>query len=344
MNENNSSPAKNDAKEQKIIKAAKIMLVLGEDHAAAVLRHFDDATIELIMAQAAQIPKIEPEEKEHLLKEFLATVQTLENNEYGGVDKARKYLETAFGEKKASEHIERIAGALDLQDFKELETFSPKTVAQVLKNEMAQTSAMILAVSSPSFAAKVLQEIDNALRVEISRKIASMKKVSPDILKTAYDKIIDKLRHFDEGALEAIEGEERLVEILNHMDRSSEDILLEALNPEDPEMVERLRDKVRLFEEIIQLNKNEVRRLMEKTREARLWGTALKGAGQELIRHILSSVSINRAADIKDEIDALEAVPLREIENARREIMNAVDALESEGVLVLRKDREKLVE
>ena len=344
MNEPTSSKKQPISKQERITKAAKIMLVLGEENAAAVLRHFDDATIELIMAEAAKIPKIEAAEKEVILKDFLATIQTLEKNEYGGVDKARKYLEAAFGSKKATEHMDRITGALDLLDFQELETFSPKTVGQVLKNELAQTSAMILAVTSPAFAAKILQEIDNTVRVDISRKIAGMGKVSPEVIKTVYDKIIDKLRHFDDTNLEAIEGEERLCEILNHMDRSSEDTLLDALAPGDPDMVRRLRDKMRLFEEIIQLTKTEIRRLMEKTGDTRIWGVALKGSGQELIRHILGSVSINRAADIKDAMDQVEVLPLREIENARREIMTAVDALEEEDVLFLRKDREKLVE
>lgn len=330
-------------KPESITKAAKMILALGEENAVEILKHLDGESIEKIISEMVLIKHVESAEKITLIQEFKKNLEKIPEN-FNGVREAEIFLEKSLGKEKAAQHIENAKKNLKKLDFSEIEKYPAENCAHILIEELPQTSAFLLTSVKPGYAAKVMAKLDNAYRVSVARKIATMTKVSPDIIRLAYETILDKLKKMDEHSPDLIEGENKLLEILNHMDISMENKLLESLSSEDPEMTDRLKEKLRVFEDIIQLTPKELRKVFDKIPDHVVWAKALKGAGQNITRHIFSSISMNRASDIMSEMNFIKEIPLKEIEKNRKDIMNIISDLEKNGKLVLRKDKDQLVE
>lgn len=339
-----SEKTNNDKGGGKILQAAKIIIALGEEQAAQVLSHLDEKTIEKIMAEVVRIGSISPTEREQIIGHFQKEMENAENKLEGGSINAKKYIRTAFEDEDAEKRLERLEFKLEALDFHDIEKFSPNIVARTLSQEMAQTTALIFAFVKPSFAAKVMTALDGAYRVQVARKIAAMKKVSPEVAKTVYRSVLEKLESQADDSDESVEGEQRLSDILNHMNPRLEEKLLSSIEADEPDLVKRMRESMRTFHDLIRLTRDELRKLFEAFPNEQVWGRALKGAGKELIAHILAAVSANRAGDIRDEMKNAGPISVGEIEAARREIMDSVEALEEEGALILRKDREEYVD
>jgi flagellar motor switch protein FliG len=336
-----ASPA---LKTENIIKAAKMILAVGEENAVEILKHLDSDSVEKVVSEMIKLKSLKDDEKITILRDFKKNLDGLGSADYGGISQAEKFLEKALGREKAEKHINKVKNSIHVYNYTEIESYPPENAALVLGSELAQTTAFILATISSSFAAKIFTNLDAEYRVSVSRKMAQMNRVSPEIVRLAYETILNKLKRMDRSDLNVIEGENRLIEILNHMDRSLEDKILNNLEIDDPEMSSRIRDKLRVFEDIMQLTTKELRKVFDLVPNQAVWAKALKGAGQNIVKHIFSSISMNRASDIMTEMNYIEKLPLKEIELNRRTIMDAIDKLEKEGLLMLRKNKEEMVE
>ncbi|MDH4262041.1 MAG: hypothetical protein OEV78_03240 [Spirochaetia bacterium] len=331
-------------KTENIKKAAKMILAVGEENAIEILKHLDSDSVEKVVAEMIKMKSLKDDEKVLILRDFKKNLDRLGTGDYGGISQAEKFLEKTLGRERAEKHIHQVRKNIDKVDYTEIENFPPENAALVLGGELAQTTAFILATISSSYAAKVLSHLNSDYRVSVARKIAAMNRVMPEIVRAAYETIIKKLKGMDRTDLNVVEGENRLIEILNHMDRSLEDKILENLEADDPEMSLRIRDKLRVFEDILQLTTRELRKVFDLVPDHKIWANALKGAGQNIIKHIFSSISMNRASDIMTEMKYIDKVPLKEIEQNRRIIMDVIDKLEKEGTVMLRKNKEEMVE
>lgn len=326
-------------------KAAKMILALGEENAAEILKHLDPGSIDKVVSEMIKTRGLDNEEKSAILREFKKKLEE-QPAIRGGIDQAAKFLEETLGKEKADKHISNVKNKASQIDFTEIERFKPELISRILESELPQTSALILSSIKAPFAAKIMSKLDNAYRVTVSRKIATMGKVSPEVLRLAFENVLHRLNVMESQSpeeLESIEGEAKLAEILNNLDQSSEDSILTSLGTEDPEMALRIKDKLRLFEDITQLTVKELRLVLSALPDQAIWAKALKGAGQTIISHIFSSVSANRASDIMSEMKLIENIPLKEIEKSRRTIMKTIETLEKEGKVLLRKDKETLI-
>jgi len=323
-------------------KAAKTLLALGPERAAEVLRHLAPEEIEKLTRAIANIDKVDPKESEKLLHELEKQMRIEKHSLRGGSDKARNLLEMVLGKEKAQTYIDKMDRANLRHEFREFEDYAPEVIAQALSQEYSQIAAVILTQLSPVYAAKVLPLLE--AKADIARRIARMQPVSPEVLESSYKSLSQKLQAIERDSALETDGEDRIARILSYMDTSSEENILENLRREDTTMAERIRDKLFLFEELIYLSKQEIRKIFEMFPDNQLWAKALKGAGSDLQRHILSSFSINRASDIMDEMTALSPLRLKEVEDARRQIMKTAEDLHKRSEIYLRKDRDELVE
>jgi len=325
-------------------KAAMMLVALGEEQAAEILRHFDPHTVEKIATEIIKIKGLEQREKEDLLLEFRELTRKTGFDSKGGLSEAEKFLERTLGKEAAQKHMEKVKERVSRVDFSRIEEYQPETVARLMANELPQSTALLLSHTKPSFAAKVFTHFTNEYRTKVARKIATLGKSTPEVVNILYENILKKLEEFSNEDSDTIEGESRLAEILNFMDRKSEDQILQHLAQDTPELAERVKEKLHLFEDIMNLNHKEIRKLFNEIPDLQIWAKALKGAGQEIIRHILSSVSANRSGDIIDEMNFIGAITIKEIEQNRRTILNKIVDLENKGELFLRKDKEEFVE
>ena len=229
-------------------------------------------------------------------------------------------------------------------DFEDFEKYSPEVIGTVLKDELPRTTALVLTQLRSNFAAKVLAQLKGKYRTEVAKLVATASEVAPVMIKTIFESLSKKLESHSQGDMEKTGGEDKLAEIMRHLDRDSEHSLLTNLEKDDPEMVYRIKDKLLVFEDILMLNEKEIRKLMELYPDKTIWGIALKGAGNTIIKHILGSVSVNRSSDIMAEMQFNDTVSTDEIESARRKVISAMEMAENEGHLFLRKDKEEYID
>jgi len=333
-----------EKKPENIRKAAKMILAVGEENAVEILKRLDHESVELVVSEMIRLKSITDDEKVIILRDFKKNLDNLNTTDYGGIGQAQKFLEKTLGQENAQKHIDRVKKNINDSDFREIEKYPPENVAIILGGELAQTTAILLASIDSAFAAKIFKHLPNEYRVSVSRRIAGMSRVMPEVVRIAYQSVIQKLKRLDKSDMNVIEGENRLIEIFNHMDRSVEDKILENLELNDPEMSSRIREKLRVFEDILQLTVKEIRKIFDLVPDHMVWAKSLKGAGQNMIQHVFSSVSMNRASDIMTEMNFIEKISLKEIESNRRIIMDAINRLEKEGVLTLRKNKDEMVE
>lgn len=281
---------------------------------------------------------------EENLQEVPKDSSVADDSSVGGKEKALEFLRLSLGEKKAKDFSEKLERSDVHKQFAELEKFSVANIVRVLSQEMEQTSALVLSQLSPALSAKVLSKLPKEKKSLVARRVAVLKEVSPQILEVVFQKIKEKLIILEEQEGLSSGGEQHLAAILRQLNVQAEFNIMEALEKDDPEMAERIQAQIYSFDELLYLNANEIRRLVEAISEQDIWAMALKGSGRELSSHILSALSLNRAADISDRMQELGAVPLKEIETHRREIMKKAEELEKEGIIFLRKDEEDFLE
>lgn len=329
--------------ENRTNRAARILLALGPEKAAQILRHLNPEEIDKITKAIARVEDFSQSEADTILQEFENDLRHERSSLRGGIDKAKNLLVQTLGEDKAKDYVEKLERSNIKAEFRMFEDYSPEVIAQALSSESAQIVAVILTQFSPAFSARILSLLEK--KTEIARRIARMEPVLPEVLERSYETLARRLENIEaEEQFHESDGEKKIAEILSYLDSAAEDNILSALRTEDGEMVERIKEKLFTFEDLLGLTKNEIRRLVERIPENDLWARALKGAGNDLTRHILSSLSINRASDIMDFNKSLSPLPLREVEDARRTIMKAAEELQHTGELYLRKDRDEMVE
>jgi len=331
-------------KKDKIRKAAKMLLALGQEGAAQVLRHLDAGSLDLIMAEILQIESIDAHEKDRLLKEFQEQVKSIEGVISGGKAEAQKLLENALGAEKAQEFIERLQKTIPDLDFKFFERFSPKSLGRVMAEELPQTVAVILTHLPAKLSASVMETFDSAFSATVARKIATMNVLHPDAVKSMYYSLRARLEKLDEQDILENDGEDKLTAILAHMDLKNEEQILESLREDEPDMADRIRASLFVFEDLQTLTQQELRKIFGRVGDQNVWALALKGTGRDFRRYLLSCVSINRASDIADEMTRRGAVPLSEIESNRSYVLGVAEELNRQGEVILRKEKEKFIE
>lgn len=341
----NKEPTELKKSDDKIKQAASVLLSLGPQNAARVLRHLEPEEVEKLMREVIRLGKGDDTLHKKNLQELKRELEKLEQTTHGGKEQARALLVAAMGEKKAAEVLER----LELRDigrkFHELEEYSADQFAQVLSNDSDQTVAVILSQLHPPYAAQVLSRFDGQRKAEIARKIAYLREVHPQVLNSVVESLRRKLEQLETEQLPqtTADGENILAQILKHMPPDNEENLLKALEQEEPEIADRLKAKMFVFEDLLEIDKEGIRRLVEVVPDPGVWARALKGAGNTLRRHILSSISLNRASDITEEMARIGAVALREVENERRVIMRAAEQLRETREIYFARDRQDLI-
>jgi len=327
-----------------INKIAKFVLALGSENSSLILKHLDDETTELIASEILKIDKFDSNEKEAILKEFDQEIKRFKEYTIGGKEESIKILEKALGKKNAQKHIEKLNAIKDNKDVRRIEAYSVKSVFRVLDNELPQTIALILSYLKSQYAAKVLSQFELSKRANIAKKIANLTKINPQIFDIIVNKILKQLEAINDSEFDTESGEDKLSAILSYMDIQNEENILNNIQDDDPEMAQRIKEKLTTFEDLLNLHPAEIRRVVERIPDEETWATALKGAGDDILRHIMGSISINRASDITDEMQRIGAVRLKEIEKNRRYIIDVAEQLEREGKLFIHKDKEDLVD
>ncbi|NLY52513.1 MAG: flagellar motor switch protein FliG [Firmicutes bacterium] len=315
-------------------KAAILMITLGPDISAKVFRHLREDEIEDLTLEIAALPKVEPEFKDMVLSEFYDLCLASEYISQGGIEYAKEILEKALGPERAHEVISRLTASLQVRPFDFARKADPGQLLNFIQNEHPQTIALIMAYLNPEQAGLILSALPAERQADIARRLATLDRTSPDVLREIEGTLERKLSTFMIQDFTAAGGIEATVEVLNRVDRVTERTIMETLEEEDPELADEIRKRMFMFEDIVKLDDRAIQQVIREV-DTRDWALALKTASEEVANRSFKNMS-KRAGDmLREDIEYMGPVRLRDVEEAQQRIVSTIRRLEETGEIII---------
>ncbi len=315
-------------------KIAVLMVALGNDIAAEIYRQLDDATIELITLEIANLRKITPELKLDVMKEAQEILMAREFMARGGVDYARDVLERALGPERAQNLLTRITASLQVRPFDFMRHTDPQQVLGFIQGEHPQTIALILSYLDAGQAAMIIGGLPAVMQAEVAKRIAKMDRITPEVLREVERVLERKLSTVMGQDFTLAGGIDAVVAIINSTDRATERNIMEYLEENDPELAEEIKKRLFVFEDIIRLDDRSLQRVLREV-EMKELGLALKGATEELRAKFFKNMSKRAAEMLQEDMDYMGPVRVKDVEEAQQKVVNVVRALEEAGEIII---------
>lgn len=318
-------------------KAAVLMVILGDQISAEILKQMDEEEVQLLGREVARISSISNDQAESVLEEFYQMTMAREYVLKGGIDYAKKILMNAFGPEHAKRLVDRLVKTLgsELASFDTLQKADPQQLAKFIHNEHPQTIALILSHLNASQAAGLLISLPAELRPDVALRMANLDQISPEIISKIAAIIGQKLKALGELSRESYGGVRAVSEMFNRLDSGTSKEILESIEQNDPKLVETIRHLMFVFEDLLLLSPESVKEMLSKV-DRKILTVALKGTSEQLKNHILQVMSQRGAEMLKEDMDALGPVKIKEVEAAQQQIIAVVRQLEAEGTISLK--------
>jgi len=318
-------------------KAAVLLVTLGEEASAEVLKELTEDEIALLTRSIARIPSITSQQAESILDEFHHMTVAQEFVVKGGIDYARKMLSKAFGPESAKRLIDRLTKSVggDGADFDALQRADPQQLAKFIHNEHPQTVALVLSHLNPTQAASLLMSLPQKLRSDVALRMATLDQISPEIINKIASVIGQKLKSLGEFSRESYGGVRAVADLFNRLDSGSSKHILSDIEQHDPALFETIRELMFVFEDLLLIDQGGIKEILAKV-DRKILTIALKGTSEQLKEHMFSSMSQRGSEMLKEDIEALGPVKIREVEAAQQQIISIVRQLDSEGVVSLK--------
>ncbi|ANQ53499.1 flagellar motor switch protein FliG [Thermosipho affectus] len=315
-------------------KAAILLVLMGPENAANVLKQLEEQDVETLTIEIANLGKVTDDEKEQVLSEFKELSKAREMLLSGGIDYAKEMLIKAFGPERAMKVIERLVSNLQVKPFEFMKLADPMQVVNFLQSEHPQTIALVLSFLEPPLAAKVLSSLPENIQAEVIKRIALLERASPDVVREIEKNLEKKFSGIGMQTLSQVGGVDTAAEIINNIDRATEKSIMEKLGYESPELAEEIRRRLFVFEDLLKLDDRSVQLVLREV-DTRDLAVALKGASEELKEKIFNNMSKRAAQLLKDELEFMGPVRVKDVEEAQQKIINIVRRLEEAGEIVI---------
>ena len=322
-------------------KAAILMITIGKEYAAKVYKYLTEEEIEQMTLSITSMRRVEPEIKDAIADEFIQMCIAQKYISEGGIDYAREVLDKAFGEDKANDLIMKLSSSLRVKPFNFIRKTDSTQVMNFIQNEHPQTIALILSYIDPKSAAQILAELPLEKQTSVIARIANMGFTSPEYIKETEHVLEKKLSTMNFGDSTSAGGIDSLVQILNSVDRGTERHLLEALEEKDAELSEEIKKRLFVFEDIVKLSSQAIQRVLREIDNREL-AVALKGVmGSPVEKAILDNTSKRLQEMIKEDMEVMGPVRVRDVEEAQQKIVNIIRRLDETGEIIISRNGEE---
>jgi flagellar motor switch protein FliG len=317
-----------------IQKAAMLMVALNIEAASAVFRYLDPVDIESLSAEITKVRNIPSKTVDIVIDEFYSMVTAREYVLEGGIDFAQNLLEKTFGIPKAHEIIDKVKRLTTLKGFDVLKRAEPAQLINFLNKEHPQTMALILSQLSPEQTANALKELPEELRIDVAHRIATLGKIAPQTLKQI-EHVVDDIAGLSMSqSVGKLGGPKCLAGILNRLNVTITKDILVKLEERDPDTSYQVKRLMFIFDEIINISDKDIQKILREVDRKDL-ALSLKIADERLKEKIFKNMS-ERAADLlKEELQYMGMVKLKEVEDAQARIIDIIKALEEAGQISL---------
>jgi len=315
-------------------KAAMLLITLGPELSSKIFKYLKEDEIEQLTLEIANIRSVSHQDREKVLEEFYQICLAQEYISEGGIGYAKDILEKALGTEKAMEIINKLTVSLQVRPFDFVRKADPSQILNFIQSEHPQTIALILAYLKPQQAAVVLSSLPQEKQADVAKRIAQMDRTSPEIIKEVERILEKKLSSLVIEDYTATGGLQAIVDILNSVDRSTEKYIMETLEIEDSDLAEEIRKRMFVFEDILQLDNRSIQRFLREVDNYQL-AVALKGATEEVQNIIFNNMSKRLVEMIKEDIEFMGPVRLKDVEEAQQKIVNVIRKLEDAGEIII---------
>ena len=318
-------------------KAAIVLASLGEAASADILKQLSDHEVERVSQAVARLGKIGPDAAEAALEEFHQMTVAQQFVVRGGMEYAKRMLFTAFGHDAAKRLLDRLAKSLgaDVASFDALQHADPQQLAKFIHNEHPQTVALVLSHLGASQAAALLSSLPPEQRSDVAMRMAHLDQISPEIVQKIASVIGQKLKALGEFSRESFGGVRAVAEMFNRLDSGSSKEILSSIQSQDSDLFETIRHLMFVFEDLLQIDSHGLKELVAKV-DRKVLTVALKGTSEQLQTAILGSMSQRGAEMLREDIEALGPIKIREVEVAQQQVIAVVRQLEAEGTINLK--------
>ncbi len=315
-------------------KAAILTLVLGEDVAAQFFKHLSEDEIERIAREVAALGTVSAEVGERVLEEFQQLSIAAEYRSYGNAEYASKVLNKAFDEPDAARIMERVLRSFQSNlGFSSLEQADPQQLSKFILAESPQTIALILAHLNSAKAAQLIALLPDDLRADVVTRMASLDEITPEVVGRISSVIAQRLKTVSSSSSrESLGGVRSVAELFNRMDRSMSQAVLTAIETNQPELAVTIRNLMFVFDDLKDVDDGAIREIVQRVDKKALC-VALKGASDEIRSRFFKNMSKRAGEMMKEEMEVLGAIKLREVEKAQQEVVGVARKLEEEGLI-----------
>ena len=315
-------------------KAAILLISLGPEKSAQIFKHLKEDEIEELTLEIANTRSITPQVKETVLDEFYQVLLAQSYIAEGGIGYAKDLLEKALGQERAMDVIGKLTASLQVKPFEFVRKTDASQLLNFIQDEHPQTIALILSYLSPAQSALIVSALPPDRQADVARRIAMMDRTSPDVIKEVERVLESKLASLVNQDFSIIGGVDAIVEILNTVDRGTEKHIMETLEIEEPELADEIRKKMFVFEDILLLDDRAIQRVLRDVDNNDL-AIALKGSNEEVQNAIFNNMSSRLSVMIKEDMEFMGPVRMKDVEEAQQKIVNIIRKLEDSAEIVI---------
>ena len=325
------------AKDEKIMglqKAAILLIALGPERSALIFKHLKEDEIEELTLEIANTRSVTPQLKEEVIEEFYQVCLAQQYIAEGGIGYAKELLEKALGSDRAMDVISKLTASLQVKPFEFVRKTDPSQLLNFIQDEHPQTIALIMSYLSPAQSSLIISSLPPERQADVAKRIAVMDRTSPDIIKEVEKVLESKLSTLVNQDFAVIGGVDAVVEILNTVDRGTEKHIMETLEIEEPELADEIRKKMFVFEDILLLDDRAIQRVLRDVDNNDL-AIAMKGSNEQVQTAIFNNMSKRLAVMIKEDMEFMGPVRMKDVEEAQQKIVNIIRKLEDSAEIVV---------
>jgi flagellar motor switch protein FliG len=325
-------------------KAAILLISLGSDISAQILKKLPESMIQKVTYEIANIEHVTAEEREKIVDDFIDTVSANKYALEGGIDYAKELLQKAMGSQRAKEVMDILTQLRQSErPFSIARKADIRQLTNFLMNEHPQTIALIMCYMQPEKSAMVLSQLPDEVQTEVAERLGTISRISPQVIRKIEKILEEKFSGFVESETENIGGVKALVDILNSVDRSTGQNILNNLESTQPELAETVKASLFVFEDIINLDRASVQRALREISNDDL-ALALKGASEHVAEFIFSNMSQRASELIREDIQFMGPVRLSAVEEAQQKIVSVLRRLDETGeIIIVRGDQNAII-
>ncbi|MDE6253719.1 MAG: flagellar motor switch protein FliG [Lachnospiraceae bacterium] len=315
-------------------KAAVLLIALGPEKSASIFKHLKEEEIEELTLEIANTRSISPQVKETILNEFYQVCLAQQYIAEGGIEYAKELLEKALGSEAAQSVISKLTASLQVRPFEFIRKTDATQILNFIQDEHPQAIALILSYLPSNQASMIISSLPLEKQADVAKRIAQMDRTSPDVIKEVESVLERKLSSLVNQDYTIVGGVDSIVEILNSVDRGTEKHIMENLEIEEPELADEIKRKMFVFEDILALDDKTIQRILRDVDNNDL-GLALKSATEEVQNVIFNNLSKRLSAMIREDMDFMGPVRMKDVEEAQQKIVNIIRKLEDSGEIII---------